>query len=27
MFSQDQLTAVDYATLMKDELDALAGIG
>ena len=25
MFSQDQLTADDYATLMKDELDNLAG--
>jgi len=25
MFSQDQLTADDYATLMKDELDDLAG--
>jgi len=25
MFSQDQVTAVDYATLMKDELNDLAG--
>jgi len=25
MFSQDQLSADDYATLMKDELDDLAG--
>jgi hypothetical protein len=25
MFSQDQLTVDDYATLMKDELDDLAG--
>ena len=25
MFSQDQLTADDYATLTKDELDDLAG--
>ena len=25
MFSQDQLTAGDYATLMKDELEDLAG--
>jgi len=25
MFSQDQLAANEYATLMKDELDALVG--
>jgi len=25
IFSQDELTADDYATLMKDELDDLAG--